>query len=101
MTDIILNAIIFLLTLVLVAGFFRKDGQWVPEKGKKAFRYFTCLSNVLCAITALLMAVGAAPGPVPEWIWLLKYIGTAGVTVTMMTVLLFLAPSMGRTGLFF
>ena len=59
MTDVILNAIIFLLTLVLVVGFFRKDGQWVPEKGKKAFRFFTCLSNVLCAITALLCRNGS------------------------------------------
>ena len=40
MTDIILNLVIFLLTVVLVVGFFRKDGQWVPERGKKAFRYF-------------------------------------------------------------
>ena len=56
MTDMILNAAIFLLTLVLVAGFFRRDGRWAPERGRKAFRFFTCLSNVLCAAAALLTA---------------------------------------------
>lgn len=96
MTDMILNAAIFLLTLVLVAGFFRKDGRWAPERARKAFRFFTCLSNVLCAAAALLTAAAAAIGPVPEWVWMLKYIGTAGVTVTMATVFLFLAPSIGR-----
>ena len=96
MTDMILNAAIFLVTLVLVAGFFRRDGRWTPERGRKAFRFFTCLSNVLCAAAALLTAAAAAIGPVPEWVWMLKYIGTAGVTVTMATVFLFLAPSFGR-----
>ena len=35
-------------------------------------------------------------GEVPEWVWLLKYAGTAAVTVTMLTVFLFLAPSVGE-----
>lgn len=94
--DIILNLLIFLVTLALVVLFFRKDGKWVPERGRFAFRFFTCQSNVLCAVTALLTAVFRLAGNLPEWVWLLKYIGTAAVTVTMLTVFLFLAPSVGK-----
>ena len=96
MPDIILNLLIFLVTLVLVARFFRKDGQWAPEQARVAFRFYTCQSNVLCAVTALLVAVFRLAGSLPQWVWLLKYIGTAAVTVTMLTVFLFLAPSVGK-----
>ena len=97
--DIILNLLIFLVTLVLVARFFRKDGQWAPEQARVAFRFYTCQSNVLCAVTALLVAVFHLAGSLPQWVWLLKYIGTAAVTVTMLTVLFFLAPSFGKGAL--
>ncbi len=96
MADIILNIAIFAITAVLVIRFFREDGRWAPERGKKGFRYFTCLSNVLCAVSALVTAAAAMIGTVPEWVWMLKYIGTASVTVTMLTVIFFLAPSIGK-----
>ena len=94
--DIILNLLIFLITLALVLSFPRKDGRWHPERWKTAFRFFTCQSNVLCALACLLAAGFARTGEVPEWVWLLKYIGTAAVTVTMVTVFAFLAPSVGK-----
>ena len=97
--DWFLNTIIALLTLIIVVSFFRKDGQWVPERGKFALRFFTTLSNILCAVACLLMSVMMNAGKVPEWIWMLKYIGTAAVTVTMLTVLFFLAPSFGKGAL--
>ncbi len=94
--DILLNLMIFVITAILVTGFFRKDGKWAPERGKVAFRFFTCQSNVLCAGSALLMVIAGLSGDVQEWIWILKYIGTAAVSVTMLTVFLFLAPSVGK-----
>ena len=97
--DRFLNTLIVLLTLLIVVSFFRKDGQWVPERGKFALRFFTTLSNILCAAACLLTALAMNAGGVPEWIWTLKYIGTAAVTVTMLTVLLFLAPSFGKGAL--
>ena len=97
--DWFLNTLIALLTLLIVVSFFRKDGQWVPERGKFALRFFTTLSNILCAVACLLTALAMNAGGVPEWIWMLKYIGTAAVTVTMLTVLLFLAPSFGKGAL--
>ena len=91
MADRILNAAIFLLTLVIVVRFFRKDGTWSAQQGKIAFRYFTVQSNVLCAVGALCLLL--APGA--RWAWMLKYVGTAAVSVTMLTVLFFLGPTIG------
>ena len=56
------------------------------------FRYFTVLSNILCAVSSFMVAVFRITGILPEAILLFKYAGTAAVTVTMMTVLLFLGP---------
>lgn len=89
--DLILNAGIFLVTLFFTFRFFRKGGAWTPETGRTAFRYFTVQSNVLCALAALLMCLA----PLQRWVWLLKYVGTAAVSVTMLTVFLFLGPTMG------
>ena len=95
--DWFLNTLIALLTLLIVVSFFRKDGQWVPERGKFALRFFTTLSNILVAAASLLTALALSlEGTIPRWIWTLKYIGTAAVTVTMLTVFLFLAPSIGK-----
>ena len=97
--DWFLNILIALMTLIIVVSFFRKEGQWVPERGKLALRFFTTLSNMLCAAACLLTALAINAGGIPEWIWMLKYIGTAAVTVTMLTVLFFLAPSFGKGAL--
>ena len=94
--DTALNLLIFLVTAGLVLSFPRKDGEWHPERWKAAFRFFTVQSNVLCAAACLLTAVFAMTGEIPEWVWLLKYAGTAAVTVTMLTVFLFLAPAVGE-----
>ena len=51
---------------------------------------------MLCAVSALLVAVFRLAGSLPGWVWMLKYTGTAAVTVTMLTVFLFLAPSVGK-----
>ena len=97
--DWFLNILIALITLIIVVSFFRKEGQWVPERGKFALRFFTTLSNLLCAAACLLTALAINAGGIPEWIWMLKYIGTAAVTVTMLTVLFFLAPTFGKGAL--
>ena len=94
--DIILNLAIFLVTLYLISRAFYKDGQWAPDQARIVMRFFTCQSNVLCAVSALIMALARLAGGMPRWVWLLKYIGTAAVTVTMVTVFVFLAPSIGK-----
>ena len=93
MIDIILNAAIFLITLIIVVFiFFRKDHNWDLKRGRSALRFFTAQSNVMCAAAALMMCFF----PQSRAVWLLKYAGTAAVTVTMLTVFLFLAPNVGK-----
>ena len=71
--DIILNLLIFVITLILLVRFARKDEAWAPERLKYALRYFTCQSNVFCATTALLTAVTLLAGneAVPRAVWTL------------------------------
>ena len=58
-------------------------------------RFFTVLSNILCAAAALAVAIGRLCGSLPESVLLLKYTGTSAVTVTLLTVLIFLGPNLG------
>lgn len=80
-----------MITLVLMIRFFRMDGSWSAVRVKAALRFFTVQSNILCAAAALLMCFA----PFSRWVWMLKYIGTTAVTVTMVTVFVFLAPACG------
>ena len=89
--SIAFNLAIFLITSALTARFFRKDGVWRVQNGKKAFRFFTVQSNVLCAVSALLLCLF----PHSRAMWLVKYAGTAAVSVTMLTVLFYLGPLYG------
>ena len=63
-------------------------------------RYFTALSNLLCAAAALAVAVCRLCGSVPGAVQLLKYVGTCTVTVTMLTVVCFLGPTLGYRQMF-
>ena len=58
-------------------------------------RFFTVLSNLLCALSALAVALFRLGGALPDAVRLLKYAGTAGVTITLLTVLVFLGPTIG------
>ena len=93
--DRILNALIALITPLTLAVACRENGAFSGAKLKQAFRYFTVQSNVLCSAAALLLCLF----PAVRWIWVLKFVGTAAVTVTMLTVLLFLGPQYGYRAL--
>ncbi len=55
-------------------------------------RFFTALSNVFCAAACLLTAVFRLCGGVPQAVLWLKFVGTAAVSVTFLTVMCFLGP---------
>ena len=93
--SLFINIIIIIITTILVVRFFREDDKWSPARGKKAFRYFTTQSNVLCAVSALAMCLF----PDKDWAYYLKVMGTAAVTVTMLTVLIFLSRLYGYKAL--
>ena len=96
LADIIINLVIFGITAALLIAFAREEGVWTTKKLRVGIRFFTCQSNILCAAGALLTACAAMAGEVPRWIWTLKYIGTAAVTITMVTVFVYLAPLVGK-----
>ena len=87
----IINAVIFAVTLALTVLTFYRKGTWSAGHARKAFRFFTVQSNVFCGAAALLMCLFPGQG----WSWTLKYVATAAVSVTMLTVFLFLGPTQG------
>ena len=93
--SVCLNMAVVFCTAAVIWSYFNREGRWNPETGKKSLRFFTTLSNILCAAGSLLMAVSLLRGRITRPVWMLKYLGTVSVTVTMLTVLFFLGPSMG------
>ena len=96
---IALNLIIFFCTALAYLSCFHTEAGWDRKTGFGALRYYTLLSNLFCALAALALGLALIGGDVPHWIWLWKYIGTAAVTVTLLTVLVFLGPAMGYKAL--
>lgn len=93
--DNAINILIFVITAISFLFCFRKDGRWDLRAGKKSLRFFTILSNLFCAVSALLWVLSSS-----YWAWLFKYVGTVAVTVTLLTVIFFLGPNMGYKPLF-
>ena len=93
--DTVINIVIFVITAISILFCFRKDRHWDLQKGKKSLRFFTILSNLFCALSALLLVLSSS-----YWAWLLKYVGTIAVTVTLLTVMFFLGPNMGFKQMF-
>lgn len=94
--DLILNLVIAFVTPFFLIRFHLREGRKEPGKTREAMRFYTCQSNLLCSVAALLYALASLAGPAPDWAWIVKYIGTAAVTVTMLTVFLYLAPAIGK-----
>jgi len=88
--SVIINLAIVLINIVCVIF------ALTVMKPKLLFRYFTTLSNVLCALSSLVTAIFALRGALPLWVVLFKYVGTAAVSVTLLTVFLFLGPVSGQ-----
>lgn len=89
--DIVLNLTVVADMIYFTIMSFKKDGEWSLKNGKRPLKFFTFLSNVLLAAASLLIIIfpqSLAAG-------VIKYIATAGVSVTMITVLVFLGPALG------
>ena len=91
--DRLINLLIFGLTVYAYVTCFRTDGRWDRKVGLGALRYFTLLSNLFCAAASLLVALTLPK--IPYGIWITKYIAVCAVTVTCVTVLVFLGPVAG------
>ena len=93
--SIFINAVIFTATLICIISRFRKGNEWQLGGGWVQFRFFTILSNAFCAVAALMMAISQLSGDVARPVFLIKYMATVSVTLTLLTVLLFLIPFQG------
>ena len=84
--SILMNAAMAVFAAAAVAAHSRKSGL------KRVLRYYTALSNLLCAAACLAVVIARLCGEIPPAVLLLKYVGTAAVAVTFLTVMLFLGP---------
>ena len=79
---------------------FSRSDIALTAMGLYSLKFFTVLSNLLLGAASLAYAVCFARfmrtgARVPHWAYLLKFAGTVATTVTLMTVLLFLGPTLG------
>ena len=94
----LLSILCNLLIAAAVAAAARSHTKTSPPR--IVLRFFTALSNLLCAVAALCVALCRICGCLPYAIGVLKYVGTSAVTVTLLTVLCFLGPTLGYRKLF-
>lgn len=98
---IAVNLLLFVITAACVLSFFltaAPEGAILNNRGMRAFRFYTTDSNILCAAGGLLTAVcmlRKKNGALPRWVTLVKFAGTAAVTVTLLVVFFFLSLIVG------
>ncbi|MBQ9227751.1 MAG: hypothetical protein IJ168_02870 [Eubacterium sp.] len=101
------NAVNVVLVLFSMIGFFISTGSGnMQVAGVKSFMFFTIDSNILAAFASACMVVlnlkhiKEKTVNIPKWLSLLKFVGTTAVTVTFLTVIFFLGPTMGYSLMF-
>ena len=104
---LIINAIIVVMEpATWIMMLFSRSDMPLTSIGLLSLRYFTVLSNLLLGLASLIYAIclirvmrGSAQ-QTPLWAHRLKFAATTAVTVTLMTVLLFLGPMLGYGAMF-
>ncbi len=105
--DFLINLIVLLFTLVCFVRCFRPEGFWDAAQGRRSLRFFTILSNLFSAFASLCVLLTLRETGLPYGVWLLRYAAAVSVTVTFLTVMVFLGPTVGYksqlegSGLFF
>lgn len=95
---LVIHLAIVVSTLLAVGGYFVGGPDVLGSKGTQCLKYFTTDSNILAAVGSAAGAVYCVrrlrdPGAqVPVWVRSLKFAGTVAVTITLLTVVFFLAP---------
>lgn len=104
--SMLFNLLAAILTAVSIASFFTAGGEGnMAVAGTRCFIYFTIDSNILAALTCLLMVpydirMLKNGDEFPRWTLVCKFIGTSAVTLTLLVVLLYLGPTMGYPAMF-
>ena len=82
---------------------FAKDNSALVTGGRGAFKYYTVLSNVFCALTSLVCVIfmlARKDRSLPVPLYLLHLAGSCVVSVTLIVVIIFLGPTMGFGNMF-
>ena len=101
--SLILNYIIFSLVLLgavfMVTGYqFMTNTTLLDSSGFNAFKFYTVDSNILVGIASFIMMIyemlliNKKIKEIPKYVYLLKYIGVVGVSLTFLVTALYLAP---------
>lgn len=94
--SICLNIII---TVLVIYSVIKTYITILPETdtifGTKSFRYFTIDSNILVAISSILMIISILFKKQNIVIDVINYVSTCQISLTLITVLIFLGPTMG------
>ena len=107
-TAILLNLAILALVIYAWGGMVIgvDTGKALTAQRLRSLKYFTVDSNILMAVSALIAAVfeirslGNGGREIPGWVYILKLTGTTSVTLTLLTVLVFLGPLFGCPSMF-
>ena len=99
----VLNLAVIVMTAVAMAEFMRPEGGSANMKVVRTgcFKYFTVLSNLLCAFASAVMlyfnirAFAAGQFVVPYWATVFKFTGVTAVMLTLTVVFILLAPGAG------
>lgn len=95
--SVILNALIVIFTVLCVGrDVIGTDGK----RDLRAFRYYTILSNLFGALACAVMLLFTALRKVPLWVYVLKFTSAVCLSVTFVTVCVFLAPHFGWKAMF-
>ena len=96
-TAIVLNIVLFIMEAAVMIPCFQREN-------KHMFIYYTNDSNIFAGITSLIYSVAALTAlsqgraAVPEWIVMLRFMSTLGLTLTYVIVVTALAPAYGKGG---
>ena len=100
----ILDILIVLSVFYAVFGMvFSKNDAVLVTSGLGAFKYYTVLSNLLCALTSLACVVYlliSKSETLPKVLYILHLAGSSVVSVTLIVVLVYLGPSLGYGSMF-
>jgi hypothetical protein len=100
----ILDILLVLSVFYAVFGMvFSKNDAVLVTSGLGAFKYYTVLSNMLCALTSLICVVYlliSKTESLPKALYILHLAGSSVVSVTLIVVLVYLGPSLGYGPMF-
>lgn len=90
---LILNIIIVISTIIGVGAYFFMEADVLGSHGFGTFKYFTTDSNILMGVASLIyIKYLIGNKDIPRNVSLFKYVATVSVTITLLTVFLFLVP---------